>query len=692
MFIMAQFVSYSYAGTYWVSSTGTAGWSNCSGASPLSGTAACALSTANANAVAGDTVYLRAGTYTITGDAISPAYSGSSASSMITYSGYGSETATIYGANDVSGYSSRGIYLSGKSYVKVTNLTFTNLRMYLWIVNGGHHNEISYCTFKDMRDVYNVDIVKTGTYTGTTGLTTVLTDSSLNGSTNQYAYRRVFNITDGSYCSSSTASGVTTVTCSNRPLVGGRNNYWSAGDSYKITHDVMWGGSYIYQNSTHNWIHHNVFKNYGAYSLTNDEGVALQIGITISSNDDNTNYNTIEYNHLYASGHHVLGGGTGQYNVFRNNYAHNEGWYSGYTCPSKDNGVCGYRVFYIVSSDTSTSHGGYSLFEGNNIGYGAQYGGPHLLDNGGSGGGMVLTTPSNIFRYNAMFANVLYGFAFAASTPEYGKNNRVYNNSFYRNGWNEISYGVTHEDDPFGLDIYRVGLALSPAIAAGYVTGNAIKNNLFYRNWSDQHINSGNTYYPSLSMSNADVEALNTISNNYYAYDRSSPYGSRTRYGDETDPLFVDPDVTRPLGASVYNNYTLLKPDLRLQSSSPAKDRGIHLTITTNAGSNSYSLAVNDASYFQDGTWGSDLARAASTFNADWIAVGNVKNISPISSISLSNNVITLSSALTWKRGDKVWLYKKSDGERVLYGTAPDMGAHEIVLRDPPPNFRTRAQ
>ena len=37
----------------------------------------------------------------------------------------------------------------------------------------------------------------------------------------------------------------------------------------------------------------------------------------------------------------------------------------------------------------------------------------------------------------------------------------------------------------------------------------------------------------------------------------------------------------------------------------------------------------------------------------------------------------TISPAITRSDGDSVWLYKKSDGVQVLYGSAPDYGAYE---------------
>jgi hypothetical protein len=62
---------------------------------------------------------------------------------------------------------------------------------------------------------------------------------------------------------------------------------------------------------------------------------------------------------------------------------------------------------------------------------------------------------------------------------------------------------------------------------------------------------------------------------------------------------------------------------------------------------------------------------------ADWIAVGTVGNIAQIASINNQTNTLTLTSAITRADGAPVWLYKKSDGVRVLYGAAPDAGALE---------------
>ena len=125
------------ATTYWVSPVGQAAWASCKGAEPLNGPEACALSTANENAVAGDTVYLRAGTYS--NQEIRPSNSGISDSEKIVYTNYAEESVTIRD-------SAYGIYIYKKSYITVNGINFYNLRQFMRIY-AGHYNTISNCNF-----------------------------------------------------------------------------------------------------------------------------------------------------------------------------------------------------------------------------------------------------------------------------------------------------------------------------------------------------------------------------------------------------------------------------------------------------------------------------------------------------------------------------------------------------------------
>jgi hypothetical protein len=127
--------------TYWVSPDGQAAWANCRSTLPLDGPEACALSIANTNAVAGDTIYLRAGIYY--GQAIMPSNSGTSDSNRIIYTNYDLENVTIRD-------SAYGIYIYKKSYITVNGINFYNLRRFMRIY-AGHYNTISYCNFDTRR-------------------------------------------------------------------------------------------------------------------------------------------------------------------------------------------------------------------------------------------------------------------------------------------------------------------------------------------------------------------------------------------------------------------------------------------------------------------------------------------------------------------------------------------------------------
>jgi len=99
------------------------------------------ISKANQTLVAGDTVYVKAGTYSTY---IAPINSGTSAS-YITYKNYGSDNVTIQNA-------SYGIRIDGKSYIKVQGINFYNLDRFMYLENSANHNIIAYCNFDQMRN------------------------------------------------------------------------------------------------------------------------------------------------------------------------------------------------------------------------------------------------------------------------------------------------------------------------------------------------------------------------------------------------------------------------------------------------------------------------------------------------------------------------------------------------------------
>jgi hypothetical protein len=107
--------------------------------------------------------------------------------------------------------------------------------------------------------------------------------------------------------------------------------------------------------------------------------------------------------------------------------------------------------------------------------------------------------------------------------------------------------------------------------------------------------------------------------------------------------------------------------DFAVQAKSPAIEAGGALTTVAVADTGSGTSLVVGAAYpFQPGWAGTQ---------ADWIAVGTTTNVAQIASIDYDTNTITLASGITRNDGDAVWLYKKSDGARVILGAAPDIGA-----------------
>jgi len=96
------------------------------------------ISEANYTLRAGDTVYIRGGTYT--SEQIAPSNSGLPGS-YITYQNYTSETPTISGGRTYQAN------LTGKSYIKIDGLRFNNAGLEWIRLDGSTYNVIQNCTF-----------------------------------------------------------------------------------------------------------------------------------------------------------------------------------------------------------------------------------------------------------------------------------------------------------------------------------------------------------------------------------------------------------------------------------------------------------------------------------------------------------------------------------------------------------------
>ncbi len=387
----------------------------------------------------------------------------------------------------------------------------------------------------------------------------------------------------------------------------------SANGGLNIT--TLWFGT----PNTHNWVHDNVIYNAGVVNpnTCQDESNLMKIGAP--GQDKDSSHNTIENNVLYWGGHHVLEVNT-IYNVVRNNVFHNEGFMApepGCAPCADSNNKYGNRniLFYDGTKRKST----FTLIERNRIGHAG------LAPDGNGADNLTLGGNRHIARYNSIFNSMEMGLYLRTSGTD-SDGNRVYNNTIYKSG-----QGPSCRYDKYP-GFSRVGVRIQKG-----ADNNVVKNNILYAN-------------ETLDLK--DAGAGNSTTHNWLTGDG--------------DPLFTDPDLT--------DAQSLTLPDLSLRSGSGAIDAGTHLTLAKGSANNSTTLVVDDALYFQDGTWGSQL----SNVRPDWIAIGVTSNTAEISSIDYATNTITLKSARTWTDKAKIWLYRDSRGETVLVGTAPDMGSHEF--------------
>ena len=381
-----------------------------------------------------------------------------------------------------------------------------------------------------------------------------------------------------------------------------------------------WAGSRIWGNSDHNIIRNNTFSNYGHNSGVQpsgtDYGAALDIG-NENTTTDNSDYNLIEGNTLFHAGHHVVGINS-RYNTVRNNYIYNDVWDNGY----------GNRTLYLNGWAASS---GWNLIENNRMGYAAE-----PVDAYGVSGALV-GTHHNIIRYNSFYHNNLSGLELACYDSD-ASYNTIYNNTFFNNAYNpdRVHYGARY----FGA------ITLSDWNAGVVTERNIIKNNLYYSHSYDNG--------QPIGVNGTSLSAQ-TIANNF---DGDS----------QGNPLFVNASTIPPADKTDPS-----VPNLNLLPASPAKDIGGALTtVAVTDTSSGTSLVVSDATYFQDGTFA-----PAGAVQTDWIAVGTVGNTVQISAINYSTNTITLANSISRQHNDSVWLFKKSDGQTVLYGTTTDAGAYE---------------
>lgn len=427
------------------------------------------------------------------------------------------------------------------------------------------------------------------------------------------------------------------------------------------------GYDYYTCNPTHNWIHHNQFLSVaGGSACTNEGGDGLRLGQPWYG-DGGNNYNTIEDNDFIGGGHATMDSYGFHYAVIRNNRFRNEPWYSNgssvcrfgsdYTDNAYD-GLWSHRNVQVGFTPDKTDS--LSLVEGNRFIY------TGISPNSNTDANLVLAGRGMVARYNQVIGAVRMGIYFKYGWSDQngygGTNCRVYNNTVYHTGW-----GYEGGSDDTSNETRRNAITFD--ISLSQHTENVVKNNIFYLS-RDGDLGGAPGSHGGYESFTVGI----TTENNWCSTSATGCSG----YGD---PSFV----SAPTDLYQWSTYASLyktTPNLALNASSGIKDQGTHLTRADGARTSSTFLKVDDAMYFQDGSWGSALAKASAglggTFTADCVAVGTVSNYACISRVDYENKTLVLSTALTWADNDPVWLYSNSSGERVLYGTAPEIGAYEI--------------
>jgi hypothetical protein len=665
--------------TRWVSPSGTAGWSACTGDIPLSGVAACSLALANTSAAPGDTVWLRGGTYSIDvdgGAGVNPSQSGTG-TARIVFTAYQNEPVTLTQASTAK--RAYGILLNGKSWIKVTGITFKNFQLNAVAMNNGaSYNEISHCSFYTESGFEPGDrVIVIGGYTAPW--------SVHNWFHHNYVSRK-------HSATSPCNEAVDLVRLGNAqvsPLSADNNN------TFEYNYLEYGGHATLVTYSKYNVVRNNIAHNEpwiaGCTSYDGSIGdltgairgsrspTSLTLGIgtqtlMISAGLGSTWASSQPVSIIYAaawskaeSGHissynattgelvvnvsKVASGATGTYS---------EWIVSQRNMPSYANksytGLYGHRVFCIGDQDLANPN--FNLIEGNRLGFAG------VNPNNLGANNLDLESPRNIVRYNFAYGAFANGIAFKSAVGDAGNPpltggvmNYVYSNTSYGNGKGydpSIYSGTNSAWSGQGVGQY-----------ASYGTGNTrnvVKNNLVYGNGS------GDICKVSWGKPACTPDPMDIVINNLTG----------------RDPSFVNPDLADPtsqdLFSSVHGYASTALPDLRLNAGSAAIDGAGYLTQARGSGSNVTTLSVDDAGYFQDATWGSSL----SSVRADWIAIDRVDNTVQILSINRSTNTITLSRPMTWNDRAGIWLYRKSDGALVLVGAGPDFGASEFGAGVPP--------
>lgn len=220
-----------------------------------------------------------------------------------------------------------------------------------------------------------------------------------------------------------------------------------------------------------------------------------------------------------------------------------------------------------------------------------------------------------------------------------------------------------------------------------FALGNKSEDNVFSSYYANYTKSLNNLAYDTCGTSENCFDTGTGIVNNYNVQ-RDSVNANATWGSDYQNEATY---ATLKNLAPSFTNYPYEKT---ISSSSALIDKGGNLTTVT-SGCGTSTLTLADVRWFQPGWAGTQ---------ADWLAIGTtvsgaitrqVTGVNYSGTASTSSGTVTFAASVGCTNGDKVWLYKKSDGVQVLYGTAPDIGAYEYAGGHsplPPTNLRLISQ
>ena len=237
----------------------------------------------------------------------------------------------------------------------------------------------------------------------------------------------------------------------------------------------------------------------------------------------------------------------------------------------------------------------------------------------------VISRYNFIYNIDGSYAGAGYHLDGAATTPNW----HAYNNTVATEAQNASSGACGTWDSGVGSEV------------------NTICYNTTTANWGPFYFNTPTGSYDNGNLMYS-TQCLNCTWNNGDSFYVNEPTYSKLV---NKNPQFA--------------NYPA---DGTLQSGSPARNAGVALTKVS-SGCGTSSLTVGDARFFQPGWGPSDKS-----IPGDWVRIGS-STTAQITAVNYTSNILTFASSVACSTGDSLYLYKDSQGNVLITGANPDIGA-----------------